>query len=115
GDDPGPDARAGDRPQRVAVRVPAVPVADDGDAGGVRRPHREVGATLDEMRAELLPQAEVRPLVEEVRVLRGQEARVGLDAGVLSDAAARGDARSAGPRMRVWRPPAPLAIPRAPQ
>src|SRR4029453_13668210 len=59
--------------------IPAVPVAHHRDGLGVGRPHREVDAALDEVRAELLPQAEVCALVEEVGVLATAKLRPYVD------------------------------------
>ena len=50
------------RRERIGAAVPAVPVADDGDAAGVGRPHREVRPGRVGVRAEALVQAPVRAL-----------------------------------------------------
>ena len=82
-EDPRPRARA----QRVARRVPAVPVADHGHARGVRRPHREVRAgpalLLARVGAELLPEPEVAPFVEEVEVVVAEERGRGPPGGAF--------------------------------
>ena len=72
-----PDARGAARTQRMALAIPAVEVADHRDARRVRRPDREVGP-LDafhgsRMRSELLVQAQVASLVEEVEILVAEQ------------------------------------------
>ena len=61
---------------RMRATVPAVEVADDVDAAGVWRPHREVHAAhalvLDDARAQLLERLEVGALAEQVKVEVGQ-------------------------------------------
>jgi hypothetical protein len=85
GDEPGPHAAGADRPERVLALVPPVEVADDRDVVRVRCPHREViardPAARGRVRPELVVQAEVAPLVEQVQVLRAEPRLVGLDGG----------------------------------
>ena len=73
----------------VDAAVPAVEVADDADAIGVRRPHREVHAGRrpdgDAMRAELLERAVVRALAEQVQIEVGQHAAVAVRIVDLDD------------------------------
>ncbi len=61
----------------MGVGVPAVEVADDGDALGVRGPDGEIGAGFavdgDEMRAKLVVETVVAALVEEVEVHVGEQ------------------------------------------
>ena len=78
-----PDAgRPGDA-QRVAVPVPAVEVAHHADRHRVRGPDREVRALFpavrEHVRAEQAIGAVVGALVEQVQVLRGQQAQVVTD------------------------------------
>ena len=77
GDEALPDAGVAAGRHGVGVGVPAIEVADDGDALGVRRPDGEVGAGLavngDEMRAKLVVETVVAALVEEVEVHVGEE------------------------------------------
>jgi hypothetical protein len=54
--------------QNVGVAAPSVPVADDGHALRVGRPHRESRSRGVDMRAEPLVQALVRALAEQVGV-----------------------------------------------
>src|SRR5947209_20489496 len=64
-----PDARVAQRPQRVDPPVPLVPVADHRDAARVGRPDGEVdGVVVDTVGAELLPDALVPSLAEEMQV-----------------------------------------------
>ena len=63
-----PDPRAVLRLQRIGVGPPAVPVADDGDRGGVRRPHREPHAGPVDVRPQDLPQAVMTTLLQEVQI-----------------------------------------------
>src|SRR5205814_10654877 len=73
----------------VGARIPAVPVADDGHRLRVGRPDGEVGFGAEEMRAELLVQAAVRALPEEVRIVSGKSDSVFSDSwhggGVISN------------------------------
>ena len=93
GDEELPDAVAGMQAHRVAAAVPAVPVADHADPLGVGRPHREDHAVdlLDArgVGAELVVDAVVRALAEQVQVVAGE--RGGEPVGVLDlpDTAAR--------------------------
>ena len=68
GDDRSPDSRGADRLQLVGLPVPAVPVADDRDAAGVRRPDRERDAVLAHVRPEPLVDPLVAPLSREVKI-----------------------------------------------
>ena len=76
-----PDA-AGDQAHRGDAAVPAVEVADQADAVGVRRPHGEVHAggrpDDDAMRAELLERTVVRPLAEQVEIEVREHAAVAI-------------------------------------
>jgi hypothetical protein len=69
-----PDATAAARPHSRSGAVPAVEVADDPNLAGVGRPHRErragrgIGAGVDEVAAERLPQLFVASLTEQVQV-----------------------------------------------
>ena len=67
-----PDARRHEQPHRMDAAVPAVEIADEADAIGVGRPHREVHAggraDDDAVRAELLE-----------RTLMGALRRTGAD------------------------------------
>ena len=87
-----PDARRHEQPHRVHAAVPAVEVADDADALGVRRPHREVHADrrpdADAMRAELLERAVMRALAEQVQVEVAEHAAVAIRIVDLDDVAA---------------------------
>src|SRR5262245_28433359 len=60
----------------MARGVPVVEVTDDREVLGIRRPHREVHAAVDRMRAQLLPEAVVGAFVEQVEVLVAQQAEV---------------------------------------
>ncbi len=68
GDDGVPDAGRAGRLEQVDVAVPAVPVADHRDLLGVRRPHGERHAAVDEMGAELLVDPLVPALAREMEV-----------------------------------------------
>src|SRR5215207_8429262 len=72
-----PDAGLGTPRERMGRGIPAVEVADDRHACGVRCPDGEMHAGdavhLTEMRAELLVGAVVRALREEVQVEIGEE------------------------------------------
>ena len=61
----------------MRVGIPAVEVADHGDALGVRRPDREVSALLSvnlgQVRAELLEQPVVVAFVEQMKIVAGQQ------------------------------------------
>src|SRR5258707_1320273 len=67
--------------------VPAIEIADDADVLRVRRPDPEDGPPLDRVRAELLPEVVVTPLVEEVVVPVGEESW--LAAGFLGSRVAK--------------------------
>ena len=71
-----------EQPHRVDAAVPAVEVADEAHAIGVRRPHGEVHAGRrpdgDAVRAELLERAMVRALAEQVQIEIGQHAAVAV-------------------------------------
>ncbi len=73
GDEDFPDAGRAEPPHRVQAAVPRVDVADDADAIGVRRPHREVDAVgvanPHQVRAQLVVNAGVLPLREQVHVV----------------------------------------------
>ena len=66
----------------MRCRFPPVELANHGDTGGGRRPHRERGARssafataiADEMTAHALVKASVRPLTEQIDVVRGKHA-----------------------------------------
>ncbi len=66
----------------VAAAVPAIEVADDGDAPRVRRPHREVHAgdafVHERMRAEPVVEHRVRALADEPVVERPQHRAEGV-------------------------------------
>ena len=70
-----PDAGRRARVERVARRLPAVEVADDGDRGGIRGPDGEAraGDALEHagMRPELVGEVQVSALVEQVEVVVG--------------------------------------------
>src|SRR5205823_1228644 len=72
-----PDPRALARGERMGVLVPAVEVADDVDALGVRRPDRveRAGDAVHRagVRSELLVETVVRAFVEEVEVVLREE------------------------------------------
>ena len=61
----------------VATAVPGVEIAHHAHAGGVRRPHREIDPVHAVDRSQLGPQtfvaAPVRPLVQEVQIVVGQQ------------------------------------------
>ena len=79
GQKPFPDAGAPAARQRVRVLAPLGERTHDADALGVRRPDGEVrpglAVHLARMRAELLVQAVVRALVEEMQVVVSEERR----------------------------------------
>ena len=83
GKEPLPDAGAAERPQLLAVPVPAVEVAHDRHRLGIGRPDREVrplhALMGHDMRAELVIEPVVRALVEEIEIVVGQEAEVVAD------------------------------------
>ena len=66
----------------VDAAVPAVEVADQADAIGIGRPHREVDADgradRDPVRAELVERAIVRPFAEQVQIEIGQHTAVAI-------------------------------------
>ena len=68
GDDGLPDAGHAALLHRVRAAVPAVPLADDRHLGRVRRPDREGDALVGDVRAELLVDALVTALADEVQV-----------------------------------------------
>ena len=78
--EPFPDSRLRARTKREAALVPVVEVAHHEYALGVRREDREGTARpspdFHGMRAQLLVEPEVAPLVEEVKVVVGQKTRV---------------------------------------
>ncbi len=78
--EPLPDAGLTDRPQRVALPLPGVEVADHRHRRRVGGPDREVGAPravgLDRMGAELGVQGGVATLVEEVQVEGAEQAEL---------------------------------------
>ena len=80
-----PDAGVRTRRQGMAIGVPVVKAANDGDAARVGRPHTKGGAgltiALDEMSAEFVVQPVVTAFVEEIEVLVGKQAAVGDDGG----------------------------------
>ena len=73
----------------VHAAVPAVEVADDADAIGVGRPHREVhagrAADRDAVRAELVERAMVRAFAEQVQIEIGEHAAVAIRIVDLDD------------------------------
>src|SRR5580704_863152 len=75
-----PHARTLARIHGMRVRVPAVEVADHRDAFRVGCPHSEVGAApavlLHYMRAELLVEARVFALVEQMQIEWGQQSGI---------------------------------------
>ena len=75
-----PDPRLAPRPEKVAPLVPAVEIARHRQPLGVRRPDREVdtfGAVGgDHVRAQLVVEIEVTPLVEQEQVVLGEQANV---------------------------------------
>ena len=98
GDEPFPDAGRRAGAKRVAGGLPAVEVADHRNHRGVRRPYgedRPVHSVDDgRMCAELVGEAEMRALVEEVEVLVGEQRRpvppgVGRPNGVCGDSHGR--------------------------
>ena len=75
--------------------VPAVEVADHADAVRVGRPdgemHADGGSDVDPVRAQLLQGAVLRPLVEQVQIVIGQDAPVPVRIVDLGDAAVAKD------------------------
>ena len=71
-----PDARRALRLERVGLRVPPVPVADDGGAARARRPHGEAhaGVVVHGVRAELLPETLVPSFADQVEVELSRQA-----------------------------------------
>ena len=73
-----PDARGGMWGEWVPRAIPAIEVPDDGNSFGIRRPNGEENsrdaAHGHGMGAQLLVQAEVAPLVEEVDIGRVEQA-----------------------------------------
>ena len=71
-----PDAGVLAQPHRVAAAVPVVEVADHRDPAGIGRPDREMDAegalVLDQMRAELVEQPEMRAFGDVVVVHRAE-------------------------------------------
>ena len=63
-----PHARRSLAAHPVGPDPPVVPVADDRDAAGIRRPDREGGAVVLDVCAEHLPEAPVAALADEVEV-----------------------------------------------
>ena len=98
-----PDAVARVQPHRMSAPVPAVPVAHHADPPRIGRPHRENHA-VDALQApwvgaELVPDAIVGALAQEVQIVSGQ--RGGEAVGILDlvgMAAAVGDAETVGRR-----------------
>ena len=82
GDEELPDAGRNQPTHRMRSSVPAVEIADDADAVGVRRPHREMHADrrarVHAMRAQLLVGAIVRALGEEVQIEVAQDPAVAI-------------------------------------
>ncbi len=78
-----PDAGADALAHHVATAIPAVEVADDGDASRVRRPDGEVHArdalVLDRVRAEPVVEPDVRAFADEPVVERPQHRAVRVD------------------------------------
>ena len=70
-----PDPRLLTRVERVGVLVPVIEVTDDANRVGVRRPHRKRSSlrVFRQVRAQLLVEMAVRPLVEEVKVEWSQQ------------------------------------------
>ena len=81
-----PHAGRAARGQRVVIGIPVVEIAYDGDAFGIRSPHREVGAGLavefGEVRTKLFIQLGMVALVEQMKVKAGDE-RGFLSVGLL--------------------------------
>ena len=77
-----PDARRPEAPHRMHAAVPPVEVADDADALRVRRPDAEVRALCitdaHQVRAELVVDAGVLALREQVAVVLGDDAAVAI-------------------------------------
>src|SRR5581483_777311 len=73
-DGPLPDAGLGDGREGIDAGPPVVEVADHADGARVRRPDGEARAALDEVRAELLPQALVptRPRQPDIEPAEGR-------------------------------------------
>ena len=75
-----PHTRVADRLQRMRTLVPAVKIANQGNALRVGRPDGEVRAAaafaFRNVRAQLVVEAQVRALVEQVDVLRPQQQRL---------------------------------------
>ena len=91
----------------VRALVPAIEVADDADAFGVRRPYSEVGALglRHRVRAELVEEVAVRALVEQVDV-EGAQQRACRDAHAGATRSSRprsGIATQSGRRFNSYR------------
>src|SRR5215472_3636034 len=72
-----PDAGAAARLKRVAIVVPFIKAADDGDFAGVGSPDAEAGAGFSvedpRMRAQLPVSAVVATLVEKIEIVAGKQ------------------------------------------
>ena len=77
GDEALPNAGAAARVHGMGIGVPAVEVADHGNALGVGGPHAEVSALLavefGDVSAKLFEQAVVLALVEQMKIIAGQQ------------------------------------------
>jgi len=106
GDEEFPDASVGVQAHGVNARVPAVEVADDADAVGVGRPHREMDAAhavhFAQVRAKPLVAAEVPPFAEQVEVVVGQQRAeaIGVVQRLLAPVGRLGDEVVRGGRPR---------------
>ena len=82
GDEQFPEAAGDMLPHRVPAAVPAIEVADDAHARGVRRPDGKIDAVDAVDRPQVGAQAVVAlpvpPFVEQVHVVLGQQVRKGV-------------------------------------
>ena len=68
-----PQSRLAAQLELVALGIPIVEVADDAHVNRIRRPDAKRDAARHDVRAEFLPQLEMRPFVEEMKVPIGEK------------------------------------------